>query len=361
MKRFLALLGLGILFNVGAVKAAENSTANQTMPVFAESYRIGDTAFVRSLDVDHLTNTLWVGSSLGAIEVDLNTKDMRNFYNRKSGLANEYIFAIDTDKAGKVWMGTNAGGFSTLLNNEWKTYFPKDGLADFWVYAFAFEGDDYVWIGTWDGVSRFDRATGEFTTFREELINVWVYGLAIGKDGRVWHGTEGGVSVYDNGNWTSWNHKDGLGAPNVNRLDSSSNTGLGTRTRHDLTITSNENSNTYNPDYVFAVHVDQRDENIWFGTWGGGVSRFNGKDTWKSFSTLEGLSGNIVYSMAQESDGTMWFGTNNGVTRYDGKTWSTISTKDGLLNSHVYAIAIDGQGMLWFGTQGGVTRFSYKN
>lgn len=324
-------------------------------PALVEHYRVGDDVYVRAFALDERRNSLWVGTSTGALEVDLDSKQVKNTFTRKDGLANEYVFAIGVEPDGPVWFGTNAGGASTYEEGVWRTYFPMHGLADYWVYAFAFAADG-VWIGTWDGVNLYDASSDRFTTYREELINIWVYGIDIDSTGRVWFGTEGGVSMLDHGAWRSWTHDDGLGAANTVDLPASGNTGLGTSSRHDLSV-----NETYNPNYVFSVLVDQRDDSIWFGTWGGGVSRFDGAREWTSFTQEDGLAGNIVYSIAQEPDGALWFGTNHGVTRYDGKTWAAFDRRDGLIGDHVYAVVVAADGSTWLGSKGGVTRLVYRD
>jgi hypothetical protein len=81
--------------------------------------------------------------------------------------------------------------------------------------------------------------------------------------------------MFDGSDWKTWTHADGLGAENDQNLPLSSNSGLGTRTRHDLSILSMDQQ-TYNPNYIFALTV-AADDSVWAGTWGGGVSRFDGK------------------------------------------------------------------------------------
>jgi ligand-binding sensor domain-containing protein len=176
----------------------------------------------------------------------------------------------------------------------------------------------------------------------------------VDKQDRVWFGTEGGVSMYDGKTWLSWNHKDGIGAPNTNNLPVSTNTGLGTRMRHDLSMLSGDGKNTYNPNYVFCILV-ANDQSVWAGTWGGGVSRFDGT-RWHNYTTSDGLAGNIVYSVAQEPNGVLWFGTSGGVSRYDGKSWHNYTRETGLLENHVYALAVAPSGDIWAGSRRGVVR-----
>ncbi len=322
-----------------------------------DTFNIGENLVARSLGLEAATNTLWVGTSGGVMEIDLSSMQPRNTYTREHGLANEYVFGIFVDSQGNKWFGTNGGGVTRFKNGEWKTFFPMHGLADYWIYTFAEQADGTLWIGTWAGANSYDPKTETFNTYVKELINEWVYGLDIDSKQRVWFGTEGGVSMFDGEKWSEWNHKDGMGAPNSGELPASTNTGLGTRSRHDLS-TLQLGSNTYNPNYVFSVLVDDKDH-VWAGTWGGGVARYDG-EKWHNLSTADGLAGNIVYSIERDKEGAFWFGTDAGLSRYDGKNWQNFTTSDGLAGNHVYAIQQTESGDIWVGTQGGVTRFGKR-
>lgn len=316
-------------------------------------YDVGPSVYVRALTVEPRTQALWVGTSAGVHEVDLASGKLRNTFTRKEGLANEYVFAVGLDRQGHKWFGTNAGGVSRYKDGQWKTFFPMHGLADYWIYSFAQQKSGDFWIGTWAGVNKIDAKTGKFSTYVKELINEWVYGISVDGQDRVWFGTEGGVSLFDGRRWQSWTHADGLGAPNSDNLPHSTNTGLGTRSRHDLSV-STEGPATYNPNYVFAIHAAP-DGTVWAGTWGGGVAQFDGK-RWRNLTTRDGLAGNIVYSIAQSPDGTLWFGTSNGVSRWDGKAFRNWGMAEGLLERNVYALAVAPDGDLWAGTRKGVAR-----
>ena len=338
----------------------ENSQSQESrIPRILDVFNVGPSVYVRSLAIDEKERRLWVGTSLGVNEIDLDTHALLHTYTRDDGLANEYVFAISIDPDGYKWFGTNAGGVSRFKDGQWKTYFPMHGLADYWVYSFANAPDGGLWIGTWAGANYLDHKTGKFKTYVRELINEWVYGLDIDQQGRVWFGTEGGVSRFDGSEWRSWTHKDGLGGDNPDALEFSRNTGLGTRSRHDLGILASGKP-TYNPNYVFAI-LNARDDSIWAGTWGGGVSHLaRGADRWSNLMEKDGLAGNIVYSLAQDDNGVFWFGTNKGLSRYDGKQWKNWNIHNGLPGNDIYAIQIAGNGDIWVGSRGGVTRLGLK-
>jgi DNA-binding NtrC family response regulator/ligand-binding sensor domain-containing protein len=84
------------------------------------------------------------------------------------------------------------------------------------------------------------------------------------------------------------------------------------------------------------------------------------KGTWRTYNYLDGLAGNSVWSIHRDSDGFLWFGTSNGVSRYDGKRFTNFTTEDGLAGNTILAIYGDSSGILWFGTDNGISRHDGK-
>ena len=82
------------------------------------------------------------------------------------------------------------------------------------------------------------------------------------------------------------------------------------------------------------------------------------KGRWKSYTRFDGLPGNQVRAIHQDADGMMWFGTNNGICRYDGERFETFTTSDGLAGDNVWAIYRQPDGPIWFGSwDGGICRY----
>jgi ligand-binding sensor domain-containing protein len=105
--------------------------------------------------------------------------------------------------------------------------------------------------------------------------------------------------------------------------------------------------------YVYAIEVDQNG-NIWFGTYSG-VSKFNGKDDWISYTADDGLIDNTVLAIAFDESNNVWFGTPSGVTRYD-RTWMTQPSPD--VKADTITLQVDINNSVWAGTWGdGVYRY----
>ena len=101
--------------------------------------------------------------------------------------------------------------------------------------------------------------------------------------------------------------------------------------------------------YVFSI-IQDRAGFIWFGT-NGGACKFDGK-TFISYTVEDGLTDNIVWSVCEDKFGDIWFGTNRGICKFDGKNFVTI-VPDGMpARLTVYDITRDSQGNLWFATGG---------
>jgi ligand-binding sensor domain-containing protein len=68
------------------------------------------------------------------------------------------------------------------------------------------------------------------------------------------------------------------------------------------------------------------------------------------YDTKDGLAGSTVYDMCQDKDGFMWFGTENGLSRYDGTRFKNFTVKDGLPDNEVLKLFPDSKGRIWIGT-----------
>ena len=104
--------------------------------------------------------------------------------------------------------------------------------------------------------------------------------------------------------------------------------------------------------------LEDKSGNLWFGTDGGGVSKYDG-ERFTHFTEKEGLSNNTVFSILEDKSGNLWFGTaGGGVSKYDGERFTHFTEKEGLSNNYVLSILEDKSGNLWFGTRFGLSKLS---
>lgn len=79
----------------------------------------------------------------------------------------------------------------------------------------------------------------------------------------------------------------------------------------------------------------------------------NPQPHFRNYSTQHGLPSPEVYCAFQDSQGYLWFGTDNGAARFDGYAFRTYDAQDGLTSNVVFDIYEDAKGRIWFGTMTG--------
>lgn len=89
----------------------------------------------------------------------------------------------------------------------------------------------------------------------------------------------------------------------------------------------------------------------------------------ENIKRVQGLSQNMVNCIMQDERGFLWFGTWDGLNRFDGYTFLIFNKQNGMSNPTVNTLLQDDEGIIWIGTQDGLNRFdrntntfiTYKN
>ncbi|HEX2617680.1 MAG TPA: two-component regulator propeller domain-containing protein [Flavobacteriales bacterium] len=79
----------------------------------------------------------------------------------------------------------------------------------------------------------------------------------------------------------------------------------------------------------------------------------------RAYTVADGVPSNTVYSVLQDRDGFLWFGTDAGVARFDGLHFRTYTTTDGLSDNEVLSMFQDHAGRIWFLTLNGRLSFFF--
>ena len=77
----------------------------------------------------------------------------------------------------------------------------------------------------------------------------------------------------------------------------------------------------------------------------------------RQYTKQDGLPSNTIYSVLQDRQGFMWFGTDAGASRFDGRNFRNLTVRDGLTDNNVIAFASDSKGRVWFLTLNGRLSF----
>jgi len=181
------------------------------------------------------------------------------------------------------------------------------------------EGD--LWIGTAEGVCRFDGEYCSIYGHDQGLNAVNTTKLMEDADDKIWVGTQGGgVEVID------------------------------TKTSVIKQITPKEGLGETD---IFGLLSD-RQGNVWVGSWGGGVDIINEREgTLKHLKSRQGLSDNYVRSFLEESNGDIWVGTGSGADIIDSHTgkMKRLSRMIGLSENDIECLSESKPGEIWIGTR----------
>ena len=303
--------------------------------------------------------SLWFGTNGGGVSRYEKTGEQPGSFTNftiAQGLVNNNIFSITPDASGNLWFGEYGGGVSRYDGKSFIAYTTLQGLASNNVLSIAEDKTGNLWFGTQGGgISRYglsetDKAgkAKTFTSFTtaQGLASNVVRCVTEDRKGDLWFGTDGGgVCCYDGSRVEAIERGDSLALRNQSGLKKENG-----KLQKSFTIYGTAQGIGNN--VVLNITEDQKG-NLWFGTYGGGISWYDGK-RFRTYTSKQGLGNDIVLCVAEDKTGALWFGTfGGGVTRYDGKFFTTFTTSQGLANNNVFSIAGDKMGNLWFATGGG--------
>jgi diguanylate cyclase (GGDEF)-like protein len=110
---------------------------------------------------------------------------------------------------------------------------------------------------------------------------------------------------------------------------------------------------------VYSVFED-RQHSLWIGLGGRGLVQWSGYGEWENYSNSSGLPSDMVWEIRQQANGTLWVGTEGGLTRgvhnAQGIRWSEVANLKGI---PVHGLQFGMDGDLWIGTEtNGVARLN---
>ncbi|MCP5102303.1 MAG: diguanylate cyclase [bacterium] len=267
--------------------------------------------FIRSLYEDREGN-LWIGTEGGLLK-----QRHGNFtaYSTWDGLPHNVIRCIHQDSKGDIWIGTNGGGVARFRDGRFNVYTTRDGLSENSVRCIHEDSKGNLRIGTINGLNLY--VDGKFIrNVNQGLLSNFITFIFEDRDENLWIGTDNGLNMQGNGILTSYTIKDGL------------------------------------PNPVLDICQDRAGK-LWLGT-GGGLCRLeDGKLT--VFTTRDGLSDNVVFSVFEDKEGSLWIGTLlGGLNRLKDVSFTTYTAREGLADNMAKCIIEDGSGIIWIGTEGGL-------
>ncbi len=294
----------------------------------------------------------------------------------------QYIRRMFQDTDGNIWFGTEQDGVVWYNGRKLDYFTPVEGFSGTSVRGMVQDALGNMWFATRGGVARFDGRGFARWTKADGLADDQVWCVLLDRNGVLWFGTEEGVSRFDGRTFTPFAipvpapdpryHPSKYPNPkliNAMLQDRAGNIWFGTNGngvyKYDgRTLTNLSEKDGLCNNFVQSM-LEDRAGNLWFGSRFGGLSKYDpsaqlraGGKSFTTFTKKDGLAGDLIWTLYEDRSGTIWIATTySGVCSYDGTTFTCYTKHDGLDNMAVHSVMQDASGRLWFGTAGGAYRF----
>jgi ligand-binding sensor domain-containing protein/two-component sensor histidine kinase len=254
----------------------------------------------------------WVGTAEGLFQI--RKLPIRTLTTKGASPSSNQAFSISEGSPGSIWVATE-GGLTWIRSNEVHTpYAPPGRNIHNSVALVCADTNDVVWTTTGlPHLFRFENTAFSVATEASDSRISTISCLWRSPSGALYCGSSEGVFVFDEQKPIPWQ----IQTPAYSILN------------------------------VRAM-LQQPDGTFWFAPEGQGLVRVQGPVT-NYLSVSDGLSSSNVWSIHQDSDGILWVGTDNGLTRIKNDKFFPITRQGGLLENTVNCVLEDDLGSLWLG------------
>lgn len=277
------------------------------------------------------------------------------------GLSSDYVLSLCLDNEGDLWAGTDGGGLDRIKK---KVFNSPENFHSWAVQSLSGDTNGGLWtafgapgVSYWSSNSTTDYQVGRLHEAWEVLVD---------DRQEVWVGSqEEGLFLFETNHFLAAPGAEILGSKifalfesRDGRLWAGCANGLGCWDGQTWKLFTTKDGLSENT--VRAIAEDSGGH-FWIGTENGGVNFFDGQK-FVSYQATNGLPGNDISCLYSDSDGVLWAGTaGHGLAQFKNGKWTSFSTQDGLASDSIGYIIGDEQGNLWIGSNRGLMRVDRKS
>lgn len=322
---------------------------------------------VDSIVQDH-TDAFWFGQIGGVFRY---SADSEEFFPFPENFAKETAEYLSVDSEGALWVSTPRGPLR-LFKGAWSFYPPDVDHQNTSISQVLEDQEGNFWFGSRAaGLHRI--RLGKLRTYAKEqgLAHDSAWSVCESADGGLWIGTGGGLSRWFQQEFANFGNENGVPRGFVTTVCETKSGDLYFGMRdggaagfdgtaflcryRDGAFESLYPKSFQDLSRVWATFEDSRGT-LWIGTRQGLFEKRDGE--FLKYGTDDGLSHEDIRAITEDRNGTLWIGTNGGgVNRFQSGKFTSFSVEEGLSNPNAWSIHIDEDDTMWIGTEYGLNRF----
>jgi len=331
-------------------------------------------------DLKIKNNTIYSATGQGFIVYNILKEDTSIYLKNlesKTALNDDKVRVVTFDNNENLWLGTYVGGINVAYKSSLKFTTAARYKNNFYKNLFMVQEDSHknIWLSGDKQLLMLPHNQNQFQNLKKITSNFDVLSMYQESDNVYWFGKYGdGIVRYDAASGKSTNylsHDNGGTVLSIARLNNyllvaGFFDGLFKINLNDFSITQYSEKDGLDNLMLTYIYTD-RNKNIWLLTDGGGVyqiedfDKTSGKlkiiNRFRTGLNQNGLCSDVVYACHQDNAGRFWFGTNNGLSCYDGTNFKNYYESDGLANTFIYSTLSDSTGRIWMSTNKGISSF----
>jgi signal transduction histidine kinase/ligand-binding sensor domain-containing protein len=295
---------------------------------------------------------LWLTSNSGVLRFD-GVRFVALAPPTTDSLPGHPIQSVFGSKNGSLWIG-GAGLVEITTAGEFRRYHELDKLE---IEIFAEDKDGGIWAGgaPVHGSPPLCRVHGgKVDCYGDDRSMVGVKDLYSDEQGHLWAGAADGVWRVYPGPPERVATQDYVAAVRTDKTGTlifSSGLGIQTLSKQ-WEVGSGPILIEGKPIKVLSMFKD-REGALWIGTRGQGLVHVH-EGRVDRFTTLDGLSSDLIYAIFQDREGSLWAASSSGLDRFTKTAVTRITRKQGLSSDEVLTVLADRRSGVWIGTQGGL-------
>ncbi len=316
----------------------------------------------------------WFGTQNGLCKY---SGDRFTTFTIEDGLSSNTILSTYVDKSGKIWFGTLGSGLNSFNDSSFKSFSSNEGLRSSTIRDVTSDYNNNYWLSTTSGPALLNNSANGISYPVAYLNDFVIYTILVANDSTIYFGTDRGVFVKRKSRLTKIGVFNGLVDDKVRVLFEDHSGVIWVGTLAGLYYLNGSSAISFNEKYkipkapVTSV-IEDAEHNMIISTYDFGLLKYsptNQSNPVTALSKKNGLNNNRILCSILDKNQNLWLGTPEGT---DCINWPILVKENKIIINHfdksngffggeTNTVCEDKEGHLWFGTVNGVIKYNLKS